>query len=162
MKSDRLVVNASPIISLARIGYTDLLVELSAELVVPRGVCEEIMAHHSVDPAMRWLNDKESALVQPVEVPATIAEWNLGKGESQVLAFAYGHREFMVGIDDKSAKRCAESFAIRVRGTIALIVEAKRRRLVPEAGPLLLKLKSNGFRMAESLFDAALKLAGEA
>jgi predicted nucleic acid-binding protein len=49
-------------------------------------------------------------------------------------------------IDDKPAKRCAESFAIRVRGTIALIVEAKRRRLVPEAGPLLLKLKSNGLQ----------------
>jgi predicted nucleic acid-binding protein len=160
MNSDRLVVNASPIISLARIGCADLLLGLSSELVVPKGVWEEIMAHRSVDPAMRWLSDK-AALVQAVEVPPMIAEWNLGKGESQVIACALQRREFMVAIDDKAAKRCAESFDIRVRGTVALIVEAKRRQLVPEAGSLLLKLKSNGFRMAEPVFSAALRLAGE-
>jgi len=38
MKHDKIVVNASPIISLAQIGYGDLLLDLSSELVIPQGV----------------------------------------------------------------------------------------------------------------------------
>ena len=48
MKSNDLVVNASPIISLSKIGQADLLQTLSGKLVVPRGVYEEIMAHDNI------------------------------------------------------------------------------------------------------------------
>ena len=159
---NKIVVNASPIISLARIGYADLFLQLAAQGVVPRGVYEEIIAHPVVDPAIRWLTDKEKSLVRDVDVPPLVGEWNLGKGESEVIAFAHQERDFVVAIDDKPARRCAESFAIKVRGTIALLVDAKRKRLIPEAGPLLLRLRANGFRVSESVLATALKLAGEA
>ena len=68
----------------------------------------------------------------------------------------------MVAIDDKPAKRCVESFSIHVRGTIALLVDAKRKGLVPKAGPLLLRLRANGFRVSDAVFADALRLAGEA
>jgi len=42
MKSDKLVVNASPIISLAKIGCADFLPELFAQFIIPEGVFEEI------------------------------------------------------------------------------------------------------------------------
>jgi predicted nucleic acid-binding protein len=161
MNSDKLVVNASPIISLARINQADLLLGLASELVIPRGVFDEIMAHDVVDSAIRWVSDRESSLVRTVEIPPLIAEWNLGKGEAEVIAFAYQRRDFVVSIDDRAAKRCAESFSISVRGTIALLVDAKRKRLIPEAGPLLLRLKANGFRVSEPVLAAALMLAGE-
>ena len=41
-------------------------------------------------------------------------------------------------------------------------VEAKRSGLIDSAGALLMELRANGFRMSESLHDAAVKLAGEA
>ena len=84
----------------------DLLLSLASELVIPRGVFDEIMDHDVVDSAVRWLSDKESSLVAPVEVPASIAEWNLGKGESEVIAFAFRQKDFVAAIDDRPAKRC--------------------------------------------------------
>ena len=46
MKSGRLVVNASPIISLAKIGCADFLSRLYDQLVVPEGVFQEINDHN--------------------------------------------------------------------------------------------------------------------
>jgi predicted nucleic acid-binding protein len=100
-------------------------------------------------------------LIHQVEIPPIISEWNLGKGESEVIAFACKQKEYLVAIDDRAAKRCAESFDIKVRGTIALIIDAKRKRFISAATPLLLKLKANGFRISATIFGEALKLAGE-
>ena len=161
MSSIKLVVNTSPIISLAQIGHADLLVEMCSELVIPQGVFEEITIYNLDDPAVRWVREKE-VYVRSVNVPISIAEWNLGKGESEVLSFAFGKRDFVSAIDDRAAKRCAASLDIKVRGTVALIIEAKRNRLVSEARPLFLKLKANGFRISQSVLDEALRLAGEA
>jgi len=55
MKSDKLVVNASPIISLAKIGCADFLPELFAQFIIPEGVFEEITSHKYHDPAIEWL-----------------------------------------------------------------------------------------------------------
>ncbi len=89
MKPDKIVVNASPVISLAKIGCTDFLLKLFRRLIIPEGVAQEIMNHKSHDPAAEWLNSIRSLdIVSTVKVPASVLEWNLGKGESQVIAFA--------------------------------------------------------------------------
>ena len=49
------VVNASPIISLCNIDKVSLLVELCDELLIPKGVAEEINQGPENDPAKIWL-----------------------------------------------------------------------------------------------------------
>ena len=49
------VVNASPIICLAKEGYTDLLFKLPGEIIVPKAVAEEILAGSISDPARQLL-----------------------------------------------------------------------------------------------------------
>lgn len=58
MKVGKLVVNASPIISLAKIGRADLLLELSSGLIIPEGVYQEIVNHKNNDLAVEL--DQES------------------------------------------------------------------------------------------------------
>jgi predicted nucleic acid-binding protein len=161
MSCAKIVVNASPIISLAKIGYADLLSDLSSELVIPQGVVEEIVAYRQPDLAVEWVRRQNPACIKPVKVPAIIAEWNLGKGESQVIAYAYQNREFIASIDDKPAKKSAELFGIKVSGTLAIIIKAKKAGLIPSVLPLLLKLQANGFRVADDVFASALRLSGE-
>ncbi len=162
MKSDKLVVNASPIISLAKIGCADFLPGLFAQLVIPEGVFQEITGHKYHDSAVEWINaQNHQAIIRSVEVPAIISEWNLGMGESQVLAFAFKNSGFTAAIDDKAAKKCAEVFNISVSGTIAIIIKAKRMGLTPKAEPLLAALRSNGFRISDDIVVAALRIAGE-
>lgn len=49
------VVNASPIIFLAKIGYVHLLPELCPHLVIPAGVASEIQCGEENDPAKEWV-----------------------------------------------------------------------------------------------------------
>ena len=42
--SDRWVLNASPLIVFGKIGRLELFSQLAAEIVVPRGVAQEILA----------------------------------------------------------------------------------------------------------------------
>lgn len=161
MSLSKLVVNASPIISLAKIGHADLLLDLSGELVVPKGVFEEIVTYKESDPAIQWVTIRKEELIKDVTVPDKIFEWNLGKGESEVIAYSIKNKEFTVAIDDKAAKKCAELYGIKVKGTISIIVNAKSAGLIPEIKPLLLNLKSSGFRIADFVIDSALRLANE-
>jgi predicted nucleic acid-binding protein len=162
MKPDKIVVNASPVISLAKIGCADFLLKLFKRLIIPEGVAQEIMDHKLNDPAMEWLNSIRSLnTVSTVMVPASILEWNLGKGESQVIAFALQKNGFVAGIDDRAAKKCAEVFNIKVTGTIAIIIKAKQMKLTPKAGPLLFGLRSNGFRISDEIISTALRIVGE-
>ena len=162
MKSDKLVVNASPVISLAKIGCADFLPGLFDQVIIPEGVFEEINAHKEHDRAIEWLKAQDyQATVRSIEVPAIISEWNLGKGESQVIAFAFENHEFTAAIDDKAAKKCAEVFNINICGTIALIIKARKMGLTRKVEPLLLALRSNGFRVSDNIITAALQIAGE-
>ena len=62
------VVNASPIISLCNIYKPSLLIELCDEMLIPKGVAEEIDRGTEDDPAKIWLqrfgeNDDETKSV---------------------------------------------------------------------------------------------------
>jgi len=163
MKSSKLVVDASPIISLAKIGCTDFLSGLFDQFVIPEGVFEEIAAHKEHDRATEWLKAQDyQATVRIIEVPAIISEWNLGKGESQVIAFAFQNRGFAAAIDDRAAKKCAEVFNISISGTIAILIKARKKGLILKVAPLLLALRSNGFRVSDNIITAALQIVGEA
>jgi len=118
--------------------------------------------HKESDSAVEWLDTKKHrADIIPVEVLPIISEWNLGKGESQVISFAFQNSGFTAAIDDKAAKKCAAVFNVYVSGTIAIIIRAKKTGLISKAGPLFSGLRANGFRISDEIIMTALSLVGE-
>lgn len=85
--SGRWVLNASPLIVLARAGLEDLLVKLPEQVVVPRAVEAEIKAGPVGDPARQALSASKFSIV---DAPARedILTWDLGRGETAVLSHA--------------------------------------------------------------------------
>lgn len=161
MKFNKIVVNASPIISLANIGQADLLLKITDRLIVPKGVYEEITFHKHSDCASEWIKNLNPSFIRDVKVAQMISDWNLGKGESQVLSFSWQNDKIPVVIDDKAAKKCAEVFNIKVLGTIAVLIKAKQMTLIDEVKPLLYALKANGFRISNDIVTTAIKLTSE-
>jgi hypothetical protein len=105
---EKWVVNASPLIVLARINHLILLQRLAEEIVVPAGVAKEIAQGLGDDPAREWLKSHGQDLVRKVEVvPPVIIAWNLGLGESEVLAWAYQNAGYEAVLDDRAARNCA-------------------------------------------------------
>jgi hypothetical protein len=82
------VLDASPLILLSRISRLDLLLTLRRRLVVPVPVLEEVRAKGNQDPSVREI--QQASYLE--EVPAlpvadSIRRWDLGRGESSVLAW---------------------------------------------------------------------------
>ncbi len=160
--SRRWVVNASPLILLTKISHIFLLHELCSELVIPRGVAKEILNGPANDLTRIWLNEKGSPLIRDLEqVDPVVAAWDLGLGESQVISWAYKNPGFEAILDDRAARKCALSLKIPVRGTVGVILLAKKDRRLAKAKPLLNQLIQIGFRIDPELLRTTLRLAKE-
>lgn len=158
----RWVVNASPVILLAKVGRISLLAELTDELIVPAAVAREIREGPEDDPARVWLSGPGATWVgDPEAVAPVVTAWDLGAGESEVVSWAHRRPGLEVIVDDRAARNCAMSLGIPVRGTLGVILLAKREGNVLLAVPILEELRSAGLRVGAGVWDAAIRLAGE-
>jgi predicted nucleic acid-binding protein len=156
------VVNASPLVILGKISRIDLLDKLTETFVIPRAVAIEIDKGVANDPAKRWLaKDGTKFIVETPQVDTIIANWDLGFGESHVLSWALTYNDYEAIIDDLAARKCAKILDIPVRGTLGVLLLAKKNGLIPEITPLLDDISAAGLRIAPNLLDAVRKLAGE-
>lgn len=160
--SRRWVINASPLIILAKVAHISLISEMCEEVIVPAGVAQEIDQGPENDPARSWLNGEGSALIKREEsIAPIVTAWDLGLGESQVLSLAYTNPGYEVIIDDRAARNCALSLRIPVRGTLGVILLAKKEGLVSKVSPILNQLLKAGLRIDHALLKAALQLVNE-
>ena len=153
--TERWVLNASPIIVLARIGQEHLLHTLADEVVVPRAVAMEIEAGPADDPARQAIASGHFTIVETVPEPDVLA-WDLGSGETAVLSYALSKPGWTAILDDAAARKCARSFGLRFKGTLAVVILAKQRGLIPSAADVLRSLLNTGFRLEEDVIREAL------
>lgn len=159
---DVLVVNASPLILLSRIGRLDLLPALGGSVVVPHSVFMELQAGNHADGAADAVRANPSLVVFPdVAAPGLLLTWDLGAGETQVLAHCLARKGATAVLDDRAARRCAGAFDIAMLGTLGVVVRAKHDGLIPEAKPLLEDLRRQGLRLKPELVRAVLGRVGE-
>jgi predicted nucleic acid-binding protein len=157
----RAAVNASPLILLARGGLIQLLKLAGPEVIVPLPVAEEVRRRGSSDPTARALGENPWLVVSDIAVPPLVQAWDLGLGESSVLAWGHAHPGTLVVLDDLAARRCAATLGIPVRGTLGLVILAKQRGEIRAARPLLEALRRGGLYLSDSVLNAALALVGE-
>jgi predicted nucleic acid-binding protein len=150
------VLNASPLIVLARIGREDLLLALAERVVVPRPVAAEIQAGPAQDPARQVLEAGRFTVVDTSPPPPELLAWDLGRGETAVLSLALAERTWTAILDDAAARRCARSFSVPVKGTLAVVLLAKQRELIPSAAGVIQALLTGGFRLDDRIIQVAL------
>jgi predicted nucleic acid-binding protein len=156
------VVNASPLILLAKIEALELLMELAEEIAVPAAVRMEASAGPG-NPAQlqRFLRRRAMRPRADLLVPEEIAGWDLGAGEAQVLAFAVANPGWESVLDDLEARSCARSLRVPLTGTLGVILRAKQAGLVAAARPLVENLLRKGAYLSRDLIDVALAKVGE-
>jgi predicted nucleic acid-binding protein len=158
----RLAVNSSPLILLGRISRLDLLPALAERVVVPRAVLQEL----TVKQGQEWLSRTVSShpgfdVVEDVPVPIDVRKWNLGVGESSVVAFCLANAGYRAVLDDLRGRRCAQALGVPLFGTLGIIVDARRQGLVPLARPLVAAIRAAGYYIEDRLIEAALDEVGE-
>ena len=154
------VVNSSPLILLARSGHLHLLKVAADRILITDIVASEIRKYD--DAANRALDSTPwFQIVQAPPIPQIISAWDLGPGESSVLALAYANAGTQIIMDDLAGRRCADALGIPVRGTLGLVLVAKQRQLIPLARPVVDRLVGVGMFLSKQVIDFALAKVGE-
>jgi uncharacterized protein len=156
------ICDTSPLQYLFQIGHLDLLPALSPRVTVPASVIDELRVGRSMGHALPvperlpWID---------VRVPAGLSVLplvtHLGPGERQVLALALESPGAVSLLDDALARKIAASLGLPIRGTLGVLLDAKRKGLIALVEPLINRLDASGFRLAARTRLASLSLAGE-
>jgi predicted nucleic acid-binding protein len=154
---DLWVVNASPLIVLGKIGQLDLLTQLPKDIVVPSAVADEIKAGPENDAARLAIEARMFRLVDVQEPTPELAAWDLGLGETAVLSFALENSNWTAILDDSAARKCAITFGVDVKGSLAIVILARKRGLVPLVKPLLRTMQEVGLRLDDKTIRQVLK-----
>ena len=158
----RRIVNASPLILLAKVGHLDLLRAGVPEIIVPDAVLREVSARGPVDPVVQEIQRAPWLKIVPASPPPRrVLVWNLGAGESSVLTIALSDPDCEAILDDRDARRCASALRVGFRGTLGLVVLAKQLGSIPSARPVVDQLRRSGFYLTDDLTNQALALVGE-
>ncbi len=160
--AERWVLNASPLIVLARGGYEGLIFDLADKVALPRPVAVEIGGGPENDAARRLLAAGRIPLVDVPPPPPELLAWDLGMGETAVLAYALTNPGWTAVLDDRAARRCAKAFSIPLQGTLAVVLLARQRNLIPSAASVIRGLQAGGFRLKDELIREVLRdMVGE-
>jgi predicted nucleic acid-binding protein len=156
------VVNASPIILLAKINLVDLLKQLGPPVVIPGAAVAEIQRRGPTDGAVLALIQSPWLLtVDPPTVAPVVAAYKLGAGESAVLTHALANTGSGVILDDQAARNCATALGIPHQGTLGLVINAKQQGIVVAARPLVERLRQEGMYLSDQLMNQVLAQVGE-
>lgn len=140
----------------------ELLKLAATRVLVPGAVASEIEAYGEADPtALALRNTDWLESVDLDAVPLEVARWDLGRGETEVLAWALAHPGAEAVVDDLGARRCAATLGIPVRGTVGLVLFAKKLGQLPAARPVLDQLRDAGMYLSDHVMKSALALVDE-
>jgi len=162
-----LVVNASPLIHLARVSLLELLREPRhgvATVIIPTVVFEELMRGARHDPTVGLVDQATRDWLTIVPTPPPHPDINparIDTGEIAVLSVALVTTGASVVLDDRAARAEADRFGIPKTGTLRLLLDAKELGIIPSVRTPLERLRARGMRLSDAVWREVLTLAGE-
>ncbi len=157
------VSNTSPLIWLAKIGNLSLLKELFGEVLISEesykeavevGLkegysCDALVIKDACDQGwikVKHLNEKQVAICQ--NIMRHSVELHIGEAQAIVLARESG-KDTLLLMDDSSGRAFAETWGLRVKGVLYVIITALRNDLSDkaQAKESVLNLVRKGFRI---------------
>lgn len=160
MRQRVVVADSGPIISLAVIDRLDVLLALFSSVNVPVAVWEEVTQdtgsayHHRIHGFFR----ERVHHVQGFNELTFIMD----AGESEAVMLCKELNADFLLIDDRKARRIAESLGIDCVGTLGVLSEARARGIISELRPLFTEFLSHGRYYGVPLLNDILAHHGEA
>lgn len=151
------------LIAFSLLGRLDLLHALLGGITITDIVRSEILAGGD-----RPGQSAIAAAIRARRIRAIIDRWteprllDPDEGEASTLRAAmHQSQPCLVLIDERAGRAVAKEFGIAHVGTVGLIVQAKKRGLIPAARTLFEDLFAQDFRVSAGLINEALAQAGE-
>ena len=158
------VADASPLILLGRLGLLDLLHQLYDRVVAPRAVLDEVLGDGGDLPGSSAV--REAAWLEIVDVSHEDSLWTslqaeVDMGEAAAVALAKQLEADLLLIDERQGRRLAQQLGLKVRGTLGILVSARREGLLEKLRPILNRLVEEGAWLKPTLVRSVLEAVGE-
>jgi len=157
------ISNSTPLIYLSKMGEFDLLKNLFAEIIVADKVYEEVVVQGAGKSGSDEVRNADWIKRQSVSDQAAVQKLRddtlLDAGESETLVLATELSAGLVLLDDRKARRVAVKMKVKRVGTIAIILMAYKRGLIPDLPSVLQKARQKAFRINERVFKHLKKQA---
>jgi len=154
------VSNTTPIISLSSIGKINLLKKIFYKIYVPTAVFNEIKAKKSYG-----YDDIDKDFFKIYNIKDNIKKFlllnELDDGEAETIVLALEIKADFVLIDERIGYNLAKSLGLNPIGTLAILIEAKRRGFIEKLEPLLQEMVNRGRWYSEFVVEKVLKKVGE-
>lgn len=156
------VCNTGPLIALGSAGQLDLLHQLFEQVIIPDHVRSEILAGRN-DLAVRNFQNAPWIQVRVVTQHAMpLLEMSLDQGESAVILLALETLPDVVLIDERKGRKvAADVYGLHVRGTVGILLDAKKLGLVPRVDTIIATMRQQGYWLDDRIVAEALNKAGE-
>lgn len=163
MPESAIVINTGPIIALAAaIGDLSLLTKLYARIIVPREVCDEVLANGGTMfgaaefTAVKGIERR----TQQVEIGSFLSQI-LDRGEASVVQLAINEAIETVCIDEHLGRRVARLNGLRVTGSLGVLIRAKREGHPICISDAVSRMRESGVFLSDRVIEASLREAGE-
>jgi uncharacterized protein len=158
------VADAGPIIHLSLIGQVDLLPALYGRILVPEVVYQEVVGEGATLPGSIELDEADWADRVDPDTESNLFEVlraQLDLGETAAICIAVERGADLILSDDRPARLTATRLGIEVKGTLGILVEAKRKGKMGVIAPALATLKQGGTWLSDRLVERILAEVGE-
>ncbi|MCL2048322.1 MAG: DUF3368 domain-containing protein [Defluviitaleaceae bacterium] len=143
------VINASPLIQLAKLGRLKLLNDFFGSVFIPRAVIGEIndlditeLAYEPFDVTNR---NAINTLLHPLHI-----------GEAEVIIGAVEHSADFAVLDDLAARNKARLLGLDVIGTLGILQRAKKQGMIYDLERDIIYLRNSGMYISDSLIKKIL------
>jgi predicted nucleic acid-binding protein len=158
-----IVSDASPLIALAKTKKLDILRSLFEKVKIPPSVFDELKISSSragTDELKEAIEMKRWIEVSnPVNVPEALAN-SLDPGESEAIILAKIEGLVLL-VDERRGRRIAKKEKVRITGTGAVLIAAKKKGIIEHVSPIVDELMECGYRLSRPLRKKILNLAEE-
>ncbi len=156
------ICNTSPIQYLYQADVLELLPALAGQVYVPEAVVAELQEGQRRNVLLPALEDLSWLIVRPVRDRTLLPlVTHLGDGEKEVLALGLETQDPLLLLDDRDARRYAQTLELEISGTLGLLLRAKERGILGAVRPVLDRLQALRFRLNAKTRQMVLKRAGE-
>lgn len=163
----KVICNTSPIIGLMSINCLSFLWQLFDEVFIPQAVerelCADSLEHpQEVEEIKKCISEGRFKVYQVQN--EDIVKKLYGKlhyGELEVIVGAKEYNLPLAVIDERAARKMASDFLVDTIGILGILALAKKQGLIERVKPDIDRLRSNGYRISETLYAQILEESGE-
>lgn len=151
-----IVSDTSTISNLYQIGLLTILYELFGEITITPAVRRElyVLSEQSTHiEQLEWIKVKSPE--NQKMIADLLKELELGEAESITLAIEE-KAEYLL-IDEYKGRKIAVYYGVNIVGVLGILIQAKKKGIIPLVGTNLEKLVQIGFRLDKSLVEKVLE-----